>query len=118
MASSSADPPSASPHYPLLRKTKIVATLGPASTDKIKELIQAGVNIFRINFSHAQIEDQLKVINDIRKFSAELNVSVGILGDLPGPKVLAFYTLSIPSFVLIAVVAVTQIGSLWSVERP
>lgn len=70
------------------RKTKIVATLGPASFDKLRELILAGVNVFRINFSHATISDeQVKLVQNIRSISEELNVPVGILGDLPGPKV-------------------------------
>ena len=51
-----------------IKKTKIVATLGPASSSKevIKEMMNSGVNVFRINFSHASHEDALKMINIIR----------------------------------------------------
>jgi len=73
-------------HVPHMRKTKIVATLGPASWGRIKELIEAGVNVFRINFSHADHVHTAEVIENIRKSAAELGVHVAILGDLCGPK--------------------------------
>ncbi|KAI8820787.1 Pyruvate/Phosphoenolpyruvate kinase-like domain-containing protein [Fimicolochytrium jonesii] len=70
------------------RKTKIVGTLGPASQPLIKELIQAGLNVFRLNFSHIEDpEQQTSLIDEIRKWSSELNIPVAILGDLGGPKV-------------------------------
>jgi len=70
------------------RKTKIVATLGPASIDKIRELMLAGVNIFRMNFSHiTEYSAQIPIIREIRKVSKELKISVAILGDLCGPKI-------------------------------
>ncbi|OUM59423.1 hypothetical protein PIROE2DRAFT_52241 [Piromyces sp. E2] len=70
------------------RKTKIVATLGPASVDKIRELMLAGVNIFRMNFSHiTDYSAQIPIIREIRKVSKELKISVAILGDLCGPKI-------------------------------
>ncbi len=72
----------------LYKKTKIVATLGPASSslETIKDLIKAGVNVFRLNFSHGTHESHLSVIKNIRQAQAELDHPVGILGDLCGPK--------------------------------
>lgn len=70
------------------KKTKIVATLGPATNTKeiLRELVYAGVNVFRINFSHADYEDVLQKMAWIREINEEENVSIGILGDLQGPK--------------------------------
>jgi len=71
-----------------LKKTKIVATLGPACETKeiIHEMMLSGVNVFRINFSHADHEDVKKRITIIRELNKELNVHVAILADLQGPK--------------------------------
>ena len=71
-----------------LKKTKIIATLGPASSDKetMIELVKAGVDVFRINFSHADYAIVKKNIETIREINKELGYSVGILGDLQGPK--------------------------------
>ena len=71
-----------------IKKTKIVATLGPASStrDVIKEMMLSGVNVFRINFSHADYEDVLERIQIIRELNVELGFHVGILADLQGPK--------------------------------
>ena len=71
-----------------LKKTKIIATLGPASSDKevILQLIQAGVDIFRINFSHADYDLVKRNVQMIRELNQEYGFSVGILGDLQGPK--------------------------------
>ena len=69
-------------------KTKIVATVGPAceTYDQLKALVVAGVNVFRLNFSHGSHEDKKKIIDNIRGINKELNCSIAILGDLQGPK--------------------------------
>lgn len=73
---------------PTTKKTKIVATLGPACSTKevIKEMIDAGVNVFRINFSHADYADVKERIDIIRELNEEFGYTTGILGDLQGPK--------------------------------
>lgn len=70
------------------KKTKIVATLGPACSTKevIKQMIEAGVNVFRINFSHADYEDVKERIKIIRELNSEFNYTTSILADLQGPK--------------------------------
>lgn len=70
------------------KKTKIVATLGPATDnyETVKELILAGANVFRLNFSHADYEEVKKRIEYVRTASKELNTYAGILADLQGPK--------------------------------
>jgi pyruvate kinase len=70
------------------RATKIVATLGPktANEEKIGELLAAGVNVFRLNFSHGTHEQHSDVLAMIRAVSKRLNVVVGVLQDLCGPK--------------------------------
>lgn len=70
------------------RATKIVATLGPktANVDTIGELLAAGVNVFRLNFSHGTHEQHADVLAMIRAVSKRLNVVVGVLQDLCGPK--------------------------------
>lgn len=72
-----------------IQKTKIVATVGPAcsSKEKLKELIKAGVDIFRLNFSHGTHEDHLKVIERITALNEEHDLPIGILCDLQGPKI-------------------------------
>ena len=71
-----------------LRSTKIVATVGTATDDieKIKSLMKAGVNVFRLNFSHGNHGDHLKRITYIRSAENDLNFNVAILADLQGPK--------------------------------
>ncbi len=73
----------------LKRRTKIVATIGPATqSDKvITELIKAGVTTFRLNFSHGDHEDHAERIETIRKVSRDLDLHIGILQDLQGPKI-------------------------------
>ena len=71
-----------------IKKTKIVATLGPASSDRdtIKQMMIAGVNVFRINFSHADFDAAKERIELIRDLNKELGYNVGVLADLQGPK--------------------------------
>ncbi|MEK9851422.1 MAG: pyruvate kinase [Flavobacteriaceae bacterium] len=71
-----------------IKKTKIVATLGPAtaSAEVIEKMILAGVNVFRVNFSHADYQDVSKRIQMIRQVDQKLNTNTAILGDLQGPK--------------------------------
>ncbi|MEE1899095.1 pyruvate kinase [Flavobacterium rakeshii] len=73
---------------PTNKKTKIVATLGPACSTRevIKDMIDAGVNVFRINFSHADYEDVKERISIIRGLSNEFGYNTAILADLQGPK--------------------------------
>src|SRR5436305_1469568 len=69
-------------------RTKIVATIGPASRAPavLRRLIEAGVNVFRLNFSHGTHEEHSAVLADIRALSREAGRHVGILQDLCGPK--------------------------------
>ena len=73
---------------PTNKKTKIVATLGPACSTRevIKDMIDAGVNVFRINFSHADYEDVSERIDIIRRLNEEFGYTTAILADLQGPK--------------------------------
>ncbi len=70
------------------RRTKIVATIGPASRepDMLRELIDAGVDVMRLNFSHATPPEHAETLERIREAAATLGKEVGVLGDLPGPK--------------------------------
>src|SRR5437870_5778330 len=69
-------------------KTKIVATLGPASSSEetLEALITAGASIVRLNFSHSTMEEHLDLAKKVRRISAKLGTHIAILGDLPGPK--------------------------------
>ena len=69
-------------------KTKIVATVGPAcdTYDKLLELVKAGVNVFRLNFSHGDHEGKAKIIEHIRNINIKEPYNISILGDLQGPK--------------------------------
>lgn len=69
-------------------RTKIVATVGPAcdSYEQLLELVRAGVNVFRLNFSHGAHEDKKTIIDHIRKINATEPYTIAILGDLQGPK--------------------------------
>lgn len=70
------------------KKTKIVSTLGPSTSSRetLKAMIEKGVNIFRINFSHASYDDVKERVKMIRQLNEEYGFNVGILGDLQGPK--------------------------------
>ena len=72
-----------------MRKTKIVCTLGPASKDveTLKELIKAGMNVARINFSHGNYDEQKPYIDAVKKARAELNIPVALLLDTQGPEI-------------------------------
>jgi len=70
-------------------RTKIVATMGPASSNKdvLLSMIRAGVNVCRLNFSHGKAEDHKKVIDTIREINSQYKTNVAILADLQGPKI-------------------------------
>jgi pyruvate kinase len=72
-----------------MRKTKIICTLGPAtdSPEKLRSLITAGANIFRLNMSHAPHDWVRNVVREIRKISSELGVLTGVLLDTQGPAI-------------------------------
>jgi pyruvate kinase len=69
-------------------QTKIIATLGPASSSKdiLRKMIYEGVDVFRLNFSHSTKEEHLKLINLIKELNLELGTNISILADLQGPK--------------------------------
>ena len=73
---------------PTNKRTKIVATLGPATSEKsvLKEMLEAGVNVFRVNFSHANYDDVRERIQMIRELNDEFGYAAAILADLQGPK--------------------------------
>tara|TARA_R110002050_G_scaffold157464_1_gene286082 strand:- start:37044 stop:38486 length:1443 start_codon:yes stop_codon:yes gene_type:complete len=73
---------------PIRKKTKIVATLGPATSTKeiLKGMLEEGANVFRINFSHADYADVAERIKMIRELNEEFGYTAAILGDLQGPK--------------------------------
>jgi pyruvate kinase len=77
------------PESRLLRRTKIVATLGPASTAEpvLRKLIDAGVDVVRLNFSHGTRQDHGHTIRTLRRLAAEAQVPVAVLQDLQGPKI-------------------------------
>lgn len=71
------------------KHTKIVATVGPACSDKetLSRMIKSGVNVFRLNFSHAIYDNLREVIRSVRELNASLGTNVALLGDLQGPKI-------------------------------
>ena len=71
------------------KKTKIIATLGPASSSKemIKKLIKSGVDVLRVNFSHATHDEVERIVDDVNDLRKELSSNVTLLGDLQGPKI-------------------------------
>ena len=74
---------------PTRKKTKIVATLGPACSTKevIKDMIDAGVNVFRINFSHADYENAERVGKIVKKLNAEHKTKLWLMLDTKGPEI-------------------------------
>ena len=72
-----------------MRKTKIVCTIGPASSspDTLREMVLAGMDVARLNFSHGTWADHEKSINTLRKIADELDHNVGVMFDLQGPKI-------------------------------
>jgi pyruvate kinase len=72
-----------------MKRTKIVATIGPSSSSKdvLNEMISSGMNVCRINFSHGSYSDHARVIQSVRELNEELNTNVAILADLQGPKI-------------------------------
>ena len=74
---------------PFSRRTKIVATIGPASSSKatLKRMVEAGMNVARLNFSHGSYEDHARMITLLREVSAEHDTPITLLQDLQGPKI-------------------------------
>lgn len=72
-----------------MNKTKIVATIGPSSSNRevLKDMFQSGLNVCRINFSHGSYEQHADVIKTVRSLNKELGANVAILADLQGPKI-------------------------------
>ena len=75
-------------HFPA-KKTKIVSTIGPAtqSPEMLAKLLDAGMNIARINFAHGDLATHRQVIRDLRRVAIAMHKRVAIMGDLPGPKI-------------------------------
>ncbi len=74
---------------PIFNKTKILATVGPACNNEqtLTDLVMAGVDVFRLNFSHGNHEGHAEVIKMVRKINKDLNLNIGLLQDLQGPKI-------------------------------
>ncbi len=71
----------------VLRKTKIVGTIGPASENRLEELFEAGLNVTRINYSHGSWDEQAEKTETIRKLRQELDIPVALLLDMQGPEI-------------------------------
>jgi len=73
----------------ILRRTKIIATLGPATDDPdtVEQLIRSGTDVFRLNFSHGEADDQRTRVKLVRDAATRAGKHIGILGDLQGPKI-------------------------------
>lgn len=72
-----------------MRKTKIIGTIGPVSSDysTLKSLVQAGLNVVRINLSHAKFDDMNKILSNVKKIRTELNCPLPIMIDTRGPEI-------------------------------
>ena len=82
-------PPPGGTSTPALRRTKIVATIGPASAspERIRQLIRAGMDVARLNFSHGTFDDHARTLATLRQAMEELDTPVTVLQDLQGPKI-------------------------------
>jgi len=71
------------------KKTKIVATIGPASSNEVtlRRMINAGLDVVRINFSHGKSEEIIQIVKLVQKLSDEMDVPIAVLGDLRGPRI-------------------------------
>ncbi|MGB1033076.1 MAG: pyruvate kinase, partial [Flavobacteriales bacterium] len=71
-----------------MKKTKIVATIGPATSsyERLKDIINEGVDVIRLNFSHGNHDDHASVIQHVRKINEESENNIALLADLQGPK--------------------------------
>ncbi|MFA6193941.1 MAG: pyruvate kinase [Parcubacteria group bacterium] len=72
-----------------MKRTKIICTIGPASENEkiLSEMIKKGMNVARLNFSHGSFSSHKKIIKSVRKISEKLNIPVGIMADLQGPRI-------------------------------
>ena len=72
-----------------MKKTKIVATIGPVSKSRevLKQLIEKGMNVARLNFSHGDYVSNIRIIENVRSISQELDKNIGIMADLQGPRI-------------------------------
>jgi pyruvate kinase len=72
-----------------MKRTKIICTIGPASENEkiLSEMIKKGMNVARLNFSHGSFSSHKKIIRSVRKISEKLNIPVGIMADLQGPRI-------------------------------
>jgi pyruvate kinase len=97
-----------------MRRTKIVATVGPASRSPatLERLVQAGVNVFRLNFSHGTHDEHFAVIRSVREIAARLHRPVALLQDLSGPKIRTGKVREGVELVKGARVAITTDGSI------
>ncbi|CAN5761843.1 pyruvate kinase [soil metagenome] len=75
--------------YDIVRKTKIVATLGPALDDraKLRAALEAGIDVVRLNFSHGEHDDHARRVRDVRETATGLERNIAVLADLQGPKI-------------------------------
>src|ERR1700680_5232433 len=87
MASSAQGPPDR--YLPSMRRTKIVATIGPASREPatLLRMIEAGMDVARLNYSHGTLDEHAETVGRVRAAAGQCGRQVAILQDLPGPKV-------------------------------
>src|SRR5215213_3497010 len=68
-------------------RTKLVCTIGPASVERVRQLIDAGMSVARVNFSHGTADEQKAAVHAVRNAAHQARRSVAVMVDLPGPKV-------------------------------